>query len=52
MCDGMNQGSLTDIHRALAEIPEDLRADVVKNIIHDIGIIAKAISIAENRTVA
>ena len=40
------QEVLAQIHDALKEVPAEYRADVSKSITHDIGVMAKAISIA------
>lgn len=52
MCEEFNQPGLDGIKQALLEIPEALRADVIKDVIRDIGIMGKAISIMESRNVA
>lgn len=37
---------LSEIHAALNEVPDKFQADVAKAITHDIGVMGKAISIA------
>ena len=46
MSEKKKQEVLAQIHDALKEVPAEYRADVSKSITHDIGVMAKAISIA------
>lgn len=46
MSEEKKQEILGSIKKALSEIPEEHQADVGKSITHDIGVMAKAIKIA------
>lgn len=49
MSEKQKKAVLDEIRSALSEVPEAHHAEVGKAIVHDIGVMAKAISIAENR---
>lgn len=41
--------AVADLKNALADIPEQYRGEVCRSLTHDIGVMAKAISIAKNQ---
>lgn len=49
MSEKQKKAVLDEIRSALSEVPEAHHAEVGKAIVHDIGVMAKAINIAENR---
>lgn len=49
MSEKQKKAVLDEIRSALSEVPEAHHAEVGKAIVHDIGVMAKAITIAENR---
>ncbi len=45
-----DQSVLSELKTALAEVPQEFHKDVSKALVHDIGVMARTISIVEKRS--